>query len=236
MSNRSTRSRRWPLAAFAALAACGGAVDPGLAARADAVPAAAILAAPAAPAAALLRAGQTAAARSRYEAALAADPVRLAPLDDLAVSYYLDGHVETAIRLLDEVVAHGAPREQQVALADLGELHAVQGYATAAQAYLQAARDLDAGRAEPHYALALLDDARGDDAGARAELGDALRLDDGTARAALAFGFDEERVHLDALVAEQAGDRAAAAAAWRTLAAGRVPALAAAAARHLAAP
>ena len=68
---------------------------------------------------------------------------------------------------------------------------------------------------------------------ARAELREALRLDDGTARAAFAFPFREGRRLLDGLLAEQAGDTAAASAAWRELADARFPAVAGAAQRHL---
>ena len=52
-------------------------------------------------------------------------------------------------------------------------------------------------------------------------------------RAALAYVYPEERVHLEALVAEAAGDPAARDR-WRDLAAGRFAALATAAERHLA--
>jgi len=228
-----------PLAKFAPLAmatlvACGGAEDSRLPVRDDAAPAVATLASPAGAGAGLLRAGDLAGARTAFEAELSGDPVRLAPLNDLAVSYYLEGHLDAARRLLDEVVASGSPREQQAALVNLGELCAVEGHREAAQAYLESARSIDATRPEPHYALALLADGRGDRAAARAALREALRLDDGTARAQLAFAFPEERRHLEALLAWQAGDRARAEAAWRDLAAGRFPALAAAAARHLA--
>jgi hypothetical protein len=47
------------------------------------------------------------------------------------------------------------------------------------------------------------------------------------------FLYPEERLHLDALVAEAAGDLDAAVASWRELARGRFPALAQAAERHL---
>jgi FimV-like protein len=173
-------------------------------------------------------------ARSAFEAALAANPDRLSALNDLAVSYVLDGHGDAARRLLDEVVSSGTPAEQQAALVNLGELYAAEGYVSAAAAFLETARSIDSSRAEPFYALALLADARGDLAGGRAALRDALRRDEGgAARAGLAYVYPEERVHLEALVAEAAGDSSARDR-WRELAAGRFAALAAAAERHLA--
>jgi Flp pilus assembly protein TadD len=182
-----------------------------------------------------LRSGDLAGARAVFESALARNPDGLGALNDLAVSYLLEGHADAASRLLDEVVAKGAVGDQQAALVNLGELYATQGYVSAAQAYLDTARSLDAARAEPLYALALLADSRGDLERARAALRDALSRDDGgAARAAFAYSYPEERVHLEALVAEQAGDASAAAERWRALAAGRFPALAAAAERHLA--
>jgi tetratricopeptide (TPR) repeat protein len=225
-----------PLVALAALAACGGADASRLAVRDDASPALAALATPASTGAALLFAGDLPGARAAWEAQLAGKPDQLAALNDLAVGYLLDGHVDAARRLLDEVVASGSPREQQLALLNLGELYAVEGHATAALAYLESARELDPLRPEPHYALALWKDARADPAAARAELREALRLDDGSARAAFAFPFREGRRQLDAMLAEQAGDRAAASAAWRELATGRFAALSGAARRHLAEP
>jgi Tfp pilus assembly protein PilF len=236
LRNWSSSLGKLPLAALLALAACGGADASRLPIRDDATPALAALAAPGSTGAALLFAGDLAGARAAYEARLAGDPDQLGSLNDLAVGYLLDGHVDAARRLLDEVVASGAPAEQQVALLNLGELYAVEGHATAALAYLESARELDPLRPAPHYALALLQDARGDEAAARAELAAALRLDDGQARAAFAFPFREGRRQLDALLAEQAGDRAAAAVAWRELAAGRFAALSGAAQRHLAEP
>jgi Tfp pilus assembly protein PilF len=216
------------------LAACGGA-EPRLPARADGVPVVATLADGAGAGADRLRAGDLAGARAAFEADLTLDPDRLSALNDLAVSYVLEGHGDAARRLLDEVVASGDPAEQQAALVNLGELHAADGYVAAAQGYLETAHSLDPGRPEPLYALALLADARGDLAGARALLREALGRDEGgAARAAFAYVYPEERVHLEALVAEQAGDRASAAERWRELAEGRFPALAAAAERHLA--
>ncbi len=134
------------------------------------------------------------------------------------------------------MVASGRPREQQAALLNLGELYAVEGHAEAARAYLESARGVDAARPEPAYALALLASARGDAAGARALLREALRLDDGSGRGALVFAFAEERRHLEALAADAGGDRAQAEARWRELSQGRFPLLAQAAARRLAEP
>ena len=223
-------------AAFAALAlaACGGA-EPRSVARDAAAPVLATLASAAGPGPDRLRAGDLAGARSTFEASLARDPDRLGALNDLAVSYLLDGHADAATRLLDEVVAKGDVDSQQAALVNLGELYATQGYVSAAQAYLETARSLDASRPEPWYALALLADARSDLERARGALREALARDEGgAARAAFAYLYPEERVHLEALVAEQAGDASAAAERWRTLAAGQFQALAAAAERHLA--
>jgi FimV-like protein len=216
------------------LAACGGA-EPRLAARGDGAPVVAVLADATGTGAERLRSGDLAAARAAFEADLAHDPDRLSALNDLAVSYVLDGHGDAARRLLDEVVANGDPAEQQSALVNLGELYAADGYVAAAQAYLETARSIDPAQPEPLYALALLADARGELADARAWLREALRRDDGdAARAGFAYLYPEERVHLEALVAEQAGDRAAAQGRWRELASGRFAPLAAAAERHLA--
>ena len=236
MPNLSTRLGKYPLVALATLAACGGVAESRPSVGGEAAPAAAALLTPTSPGAGLLRGADLVAARAAFEAELGADPDRLSALNDLAVSYLLEGHLDAAGRLLDEVVAKGSPREQQLALLNLGELYAVEGHREAAQAYLRTARELDPTRAEPLYAQALLADARGDVAGARAALREASRLDDGSARQALVFAFTEERRHLEALVAEQAGQRLAAAEAWRELSSGRIPALAAAASRHLAEP
>lgn len=215
------------------LAGCGGA-ETRVAARGDGAPIVATLATPTGVGADRLRAGDLAGARAAFEAALGADPDRLSALNDLAVSYVLDGHGDAARRLLDDVVAAGTPAEQQAALVNLGELYSAEGYVSAASAYLETARSIDPQRPEPSYALALLADARGDLAGARAALRDALRRDEsGAARSALAYVYPEERVHLEALVAEAAGDPAAPEL-WRELAAGRFAALGAAAERHLA--
>ena len=236
MRNSSTKLGKFPLLALAALAACGGAAESSrLAIREDSTPSLATVTSPASAGAALLFAGDLSGARAAYEVELAGNPDQLSALNDLAVGYFLDGHVDAARRLLDEVVASGSPRQQQAALLNLGALYAVEGHATAAQAYLAAARGLDLNRPEPLYALALLADARGDVTASRLALREALRLDDGTARAAFAFPFREGRRHLEALLAEQAGDPTAAAA-WRDLAQGRFPVLAGAAQRHLLVP
>jgi Tfp pilus assembly protein PilF len=236
LRNCSSKLGKFSLVALLALAACGGAEASRLAIREDSTPAVATLSSPAAAGAALLFAGDLSGARAAFEAELNSRPDQLGPLNDLAVGYFLDGHVDAARRLLDEVVASGTPRQQQGALLNLGALYAVEGHATAAQAYLEAARALDPARPEPHYALALLADARGETALARATLREALRLDDGSARSAFAFPFREGRRHLDGLLAEQAGEAAAAGAAWRELAGARLPAVAAAAQRHLLVP
>jgi tetratricopeptide (TPR) repeat protein len=236
LPNLSNRLGKSPVLALLALAACGGAPELRPPIRDEATPAVAALATPAGPGAALMRAGDLGGARIAFEAELGGDPDRLAALNDLAVSYYLEGHLDAARRLLDEVVASGSPREQQAALLNLGELYAVEGHAEAARAYLESARGVDASRPEPLYALSLLASARGDAPSALALWREAVRLDDGTGRAALVFAFGEERRHLEALAAEAAGDRATSDARWRELAEGRFPALAQAAARHLAAP
>jgi Tfp pilus assembly protein PilF len=228
-------SRPLPLAALAALllAACGGA-EPRL--SDEAVPVVATLSAATTPGAQKLRAGDRAGARGAFESALSANPDDLGALNDLAVSYHLEGHPEAARRLLDEVVATGTPRAQQAALLNLGELYALEGYLSAARAYLETARGIDPSRPEPWYALAVLADARGDSAAARDLLREALRLDEGAAaRAGFAYLYPEERAHLEALVAEQAGDRATAMARWREIGGGRFVALSQAAERHLAA-
>jgi tetratricopeptide (TPR) repeat protein len=232
MIDRSTTRPAW-LALLALAAACGG---PEPAASAQAAPLLATLAQAGGPGTAELRAGDLAAARAGFEAALRADPDRMAALNDLAVGYHLAGRAEAARQLLDEVVARGAPREQQAALVNLGELYALEGYLPAAQAYLESASEIDAGRAEPVFALALLADARGDP-DPMPLVAQALRLDpDGSARRALVFAHPEERWHLEALVAEATGDEATAAQRWRELRAGRFPSLALAARRHLGEP
>jgi FimV-like protein len=236
LRNWSSKLGKFPIVALLALAACGGAEPSRLPIREDSTPTMATLASPATAGAALLFAGDLSGARAVFEAELASRPDQLGSLNDLAVGYFLDGHVDAARRLLDEVVASGTPRQQQAALLNLGALYAVEGHATAAQAYLEAASALDPARAEPLYALALLADARGQLALARATLREALQLDDGSARAAFAFPFREGRRHLDGLLAEQAGDLTAAGAAWRELSAARFPTVAGAAQRHLLEP
>jgi Tfp pilus assembly protein PilF len=216
------------------LAACGGA-EPRPTAREDAAPVLATLASPPGVGSEQVRTGDLSGARVTFEAALAGDPDRLAALNDLAVSYLIEGHGEAARRLLDEVVASGTPREQQAALVNLGELYATDGYISAAQAYLETARAIDPARPEPWYALALLADGRGEQDRAAAAVAEALRLDEGgAARAALAYVYPEERAHLEALVAEATGDRILAGARWRALSGSRFASLATAAQRRLA--
>ena len=219
------------LAAF--LAACGGA-EPRPPARDQASPVLTTLAGATGAGPDRLRASDLPGARAAFEAKLSRDPEGLGALNDLAVSYFLEGHADAARRLLDEVVAKGDVAAQQAALVNLGELYAVDGYVSAAQAYFETARSLDPARPEPWYALSLLADSRGETERGRASLREALARDPaGAARAAFAYAYPEERVHLEALLAEQAGDAAAAAARWHALAGGRFPALAAAAERHL---
>jgi len=232
LRNPIPRARSAAAVAALVLAACGGA-EPRTPGR-DAAPTLALLSSPGGGGPDRIRAGDLAGARASFEAELAGDPDRLGALNDLAVSYLLDGHADAARRLLDEVVAKGGVPEQQAALVNLGELYAAEGYVSAAQAYLDTARSLDPSRAEAWYALALLADSRGDLERARASLGEALSRDPtGGVRASFVYVYPEERVHLDALVAEVAGDGVRAAERWRELSAGRFAALAAAAERHL---
>ena len=229
--------RPWRTVALAALAlaACGGPVE--ATPRAAATPLCATVASAPGAGSAQILAGDRAQARAAFESALAQDPDRLSALNDLAVSYYLDGRFEAARQLLDEVVARGTSREQQAALVNLGELYALDGYVSAARAHLESARGIDPGRPEPLYALGLLADARGDSAAALALAREALRLDEsGAARQGLTFVYPEERTHLEALLAEALGDRDLALSRWRDLKAGRFPALATAAQRHLEEP
>jgi len=222
----------WALA-LALLAACGG-QEPGPAAQGT--PIAATVAQSGGPGLAELRGGQLPAARAQFEVELRANPDQMAALNDLALTYYLEGRFEAARQLLDEVVAKGVALEQQAALVNLAELCALDGYVSAAQAYLESARGIDATRAEPVYALALLADGRGDGEASRL-VREALALDaEGSARRALAFVYPEERSHLEALVADATGDRAAALVHWRELKAGRFSSLALAAQRHLEEP
>jgi Flp pilus assembly protein TadD len=228
------RSARYPiLAALALLAACGG-QDASV--RAGAVPVAGVLVIASGPGTAELRSGQLVAARAGFESLVRGNPERMDALNDLAVAYHLEGHSEAARQLLDEVVARGTPREQQAALVNLADLYAADGFLTAAQAHLEAARALDETRPEPAWAMALLADARGDADAARVAA-EAGRLDpDRGARRYLVFSSPEERSHFEALSAEAAGDGAAAAVHWRELRSGRYPALVQLAQRHLVEP
>jgi Flp pilus assembly protein TadD len=215
------------------LAACGGEpeVPPR---RSDGIPLVAVLAAPSATAIGDLRSGRLSEARAQLEEALSADPDGMAALNDLAVSYSLEERFDAARQLLEEVVARGAPAEQQAALVNLGELYALDGYSSAAEAYLTSAKAVDPSRPEPSFALALLADVRGDRDGALALFREALEADrGGLARRDLAFLYPEERLHFEALLAESSGDAGAASARWRELARGRFPALSQAAQRRL---
>jgi FimV-like protein len=229
-----TRSARLVLVpALAFLAACGG-QDPS--ARAGGFPVAAVLVRASGPGSIEVRSGPLVAARAGLESLVRGNPERMDALNDLAVAYHLDGHSEAARQLLDEVVARGTPREQQAALVNLADLYAGEGFLQAAQAHVDAAREIDPGRAEPAWAQALLADARGD-AEAPRLAAEALRLDaDGGSRRFLVFGSPEARIHLEALSAEAAGDRPLALSRWRELRAGRVPSLAQVALRHLGEP
>jgi Tfp pilus assembly protein PilF len=225
--------RPFLLPALVLVAACGG-QEPSV--RAGGAPVTGVLVQAAGPGTTELRAGQLAAARSGFESVVRSDPERMDALNDLAVAYHLEGHQEAARQLLDEVVVRGAPREQQAALVNLADLYSNEGYLQAAQAHLETAREIDAARAEPVYALALLADARGE-ADASRLAAEALRLDpDGAARRFLVFTSPEARIHFEALLAEATGDRPLAQARWRELRAGRVPALSQVALRHLEEP
>ena len=179
------------------LAACGAGDELRQPGASDATPVVAVVSTPST--ASRLQAGELVAARTALEADLSGDPDRLDALNDLAVSYCLDGHVDAARRLFDAAVAEGDARVQQAALVNLGELYALEGYLSAAVAHLETARSIDPGRPAPHYALALLADGRGDFEGASAALREALRLDpDGAAREALVAVQPEEALHLAA--------------------------------------
>lgn len=205
--------------------------------RSGGTPLSAVLASPAGAATQDLRGGRLAQARSQLEQALAQDPDRMAALNDLAVTYAVEERFEASRNLLDEVLSHGTPREQQLALVNLGELYALDGYLTAAQAHLASAAAIDPERPEPWYAMALLADGHGDRAGAEAALHQALEADrTGAARGGFAFVYAEERLHLEALVYEASGDAAGALGRWRELARGRFPSLAQAAQRRLEGP
>ncbi|HEX7624657.1 MAG TPA: tetratricopeptide repeat protein [Anaeromyxobacteraceae bacterium] len=229
-------SRTIPAMFLVLLAACGGQPDamPRLSAGA---PLASALAAPAAPATRELRAGRLTEARAMLEGALAKDPDGLGALNDLAVTYAAEERFDAARQLFEEALARGGPQEQQVALVNLGELYALEGYLSAASAHLASARAIDPARPEPSYALALLADVRGDRAGAAAALATALAADPGgAARKDLVFLYPEERIHLEALLAEASGDAALATTRFRELARGHFPALAQTAQRHLEEP
>jgi tetratricopeptide (TPR) repeat protein len=177
------------------------------------------------------------AARSALERSLARDPDGMATLNDLALTYLLEERFDAARHLYEEVLARGAPADQQAALLNLGELYAIDGYLDAAEAHFTSARALDPTRPEPSYALALLADVRGDGPAAAQALGEALALDpSGDARRGLGFLYAEERQHLEALVAEGLGDAPVAAVRWQELARGRFRSLARAAQRHLESP
>ena len=134
-------------------------------------------------------------------------------------------------------MAHGTSREAQVALVNLGELYALEGYFGAAQAHLTSARAVDPGVPGPAYAQALLADVRGDRAGSAVALREALEADQGgAARHDLVFLYPEERLHLEALLAEASGDAATARVRWRELARCAFPALAQTAQRRLEEP
>ena len=229
-------SRATPAIFLLLLAACGGevAAQPR---RADGTPLLAALAAPSGPASSDLRVGRLSEAKVRLESELARDPDALGPLNDLAVSYSMQERFDAARQLLEEGLARGGPADQRRSLLNLGELYAIDGYLGAAEAHLRAARAIDPAQPEPAYALALLADGRGDRAAAGSALREALAADpSGAARRALAYLYPEERLHLEALVAEATLDGATAEARWRELARGRFPALAQAAQRHLEAP
>ncbi len=229
--SRSARLVLLPV--LAVLTACGG-QDPS--ARSGGYPVVGVLVSASGPGSAEVRSGQLAAARFGFESLVRGDPERMDALNDLAVAYHLEGHSEAARQLLDEVVARGTPREQQAALVNLADLYAGEGFLQAAQAHVDAAREIDAARAETAWAQALLADARGDVEASRLAA-EAQRLDaDGGSRRFLVFGSPEERIHFEALSAEAAGDRPFALSRWRELRAGRVPSLAQAAQRHLAEP
>jgi tetratricopeptide (TPR) repeat protein len=225
---KSVKVRRLVASAglLVALAACGGAPEP-MPRRVEALPAVVL-----AGDASALR--DPAGARPRLEAALAKDPGALTALSDLALTWFADDRLESARQLLDLVVARGSPRDQQLALVNLAATYAEDGYLQAAIAHCEAARDIDPGRPEAYYALALLASGRGERERAAAVAREALRLDDGGAtRASLAYLHPEARLHLEAVLAEARGEAEAASARWRELRGGRFPALAAAAERRL---
>ncbi len=230
------RALRLTPAILVALAACGGQPE-ATPRRSDGAPLLGVLAAPTAAATRDLRAGRLPEARAQLEEALTKDPDEIAALNDLAVSYSMEERFDAARHLLEEALARGAPREQQAALVNLGELYALDGYLSAALAHLASAKAIDPARPEPSYGLALLADAQGDRTGSRAALREALEADrGGGARRELTFLYPEERLHLEALIAEASADAATAGARWRELARGRFPVLGQAAQRHLEEP
>ncbi len=214
------------------LGACGGQPD-AQPRHPDGSPLMAVVGDPAGAGTRDLLAGRLAEARTGLEASLSENPDAIASLNDLAVTYSMDERFDAARQLLEDALARGAPRDQQLALVNLAELYAVEGYLTAAGAHLTAAQAIDPSRAEPAYALALLLDVRSDGAGSAAALRDAMAADpSGADRTSIVFLYPEERVHLEALVAEASGDPSAAAR-WQELARGRFPSLAQVAQRHL---
>lgn len=228
------RFRRAILAISLVLLACGGDAGDAQLRRPDGTPVAATLALSSGVTAQDLRTGRLGDARTTLEGMLARDPDGLSALNDLAVTYALEQRFDAARALFEEVLTRGGPRDQQSALVNLAELYALDGYLVAAEAHLASARAIDPGRSEPGYALALLSDAKGDRAASAAALREALASDaTGSARRSLAFLYPEERVHLDALVAEAQGDAVTADARWRELARGRFRSLAQAAQRRL---
>ena len=228
------RLRRHIIAISLVLLACGGDIADVQPKRPDGTPVTGTLAAASSPAARDLRTGRLGEARTTLEGMLTLNPDGLSALNDLAVTYALEQRFDAARALFEEVLTRGGPRDQQAALVNLAELYALDGYLAAAEAHLSSARAIDPNRPEPSYALALLADARGDRVGAATALHDALEADrTGTARRSLAFLYPEERIHLDALLAEALGDAATADARWRELARGRFRILAQAAQRRL---
>jgi tetratricopeptide (TPR) repeat protein len=181
-----------------------------------------------------LRSGDLTGARSEYERSLGEEPDRFTALNDLAVSYALQGRFDAARQLLDDVVAHGDSLSQQTALLNLGELHAVEGYLSAARAYFESARSIDLTQPGPLYALALLSNVQGDGAVALELMQEAIELDtEGRHRAALVFVYPEERTHLEALLNEASGHKEMAAKHWVTLKESPFSALSGAALRRI---
>jgi len=218
------------------LAACGGQPERSFSPHAEGVPLFVMVSSTGA-AVNELRAGRLAGARTQLEEALTRNPDGLSSLSDLALSYAMEERFDAARHLLEEVLARGTLRDQQVALVNLGELYALEGYLTAAAAHLSSALAIDPGRAEPAYALWLLSDVRGDRAGAALFQREALEADrSGAARKDLIFLYPEERLHVEALVAEGSGEVGNATSRWRELARGRFQTLAQVAQRHLEEP